>query len=509
MSWMNSGSHLISETKVSHLVRDVMLADDFDRKHLENFSARRSLRELDKDDKGRKVTFPDDWIESNVTIDIPTKSKEDGPQPYTIHGFHYRPLVEVIRAAFTDIQARAFHLLPFQRLWKDPLDGHQEQIVDELYTSDAWLEAQDKLPKEPGCSLERVIAGLMFFSDATHLANFGTAKAWPLYLYFGNLTKYARSSPKSGACHLVGFLPSLPDSVKDILNSLPGISKTGMASLHAHCRRELFHSCWGILLDEDFISAYQHGIVLKCANGVMRRVFPQIFTYSADYPEKVLIATIKDMGLCPCPRCLTPKNSFSSLGLVRDMKSRLTNLRVYTMAKVIQARDFIYRYGNTVDGVKVEHTLGEGSWVPILNQFVAKLGPFGLNPFRMLVVDFMHECELGTWKNLFIHLIRLLYAICKDYQPFEAGDSRFNAYLDHHQHAANNNLDSYSSTVDPQIPFVTILSSPLSIPSKHTRLYRHSPNISYSVSVLYLTLSGATPHPFCLRFHLIIRTEDP
>jgi hypothetical protein len=209
MSWMNTGSHLISETKVSHLVKDVILANDFDCEHLKKFSVRRSLRELDKDDKGRKVTFPDDWVETDVTINIPMKLKEDAPHPYTINGFHYRPLVEVIRAAFADVQARAFHLLPFQRLWKDPLDGHQERIVDELYTSDTWIEAQDKLLKEPGCSLERVIAGLMFFSDATHLANFGTAKAWPLYLYFRNLTKYARSSPQSGACHLVGFLPSV------------------------------------------------------------------------------------------------------------------------------------------------------------------------------------------------------------------------------------------------------------------------------------------------------------
>jgi hypothetical protein len=29
----------------------------------------------------------------------------------------------------------------------------------------------------------------------------------------------------------------------------------------------------------------------------------------------------------------------------------------------------------------------------------------------MLVVDFMHECELGTWKSLFTHLIRILYAL--------------------------------------------------------------------------------------------------
>ncbi|KAG2336228.1 hypothetical protein BDR05DRAFT_896996, partial [Suillus weaverae] len=113
----------------------------------------------------------------------------------------------------------------------------------------------------------------------------------------------------------------LPDSVKDIMSCLSGMLKTGMMSLHAHCRRQLFHSCWEILLDNNFLFTCRHGIVLKCADGVARRVFPWLFTYSADYPEKVLITTIKDMGLCPCPRCLTPKKLFDSLGLIRDMKS--------------------------------------------------------------------------------------------------------------------------------------------------------------------------------------------
>jgi hypothetical protein len=146
------------------------------------------------------------------------KSKEEGPKAYSISGFHYRPLVEVICTAFAAIQAGAFHLMPFKRLWKDTLDNHEEQLFDELYASEVWLEAQDnlqKLPKEPGCSLECIIAGLMFFSDATHLANFGTAKDWPLYLYFGNLMKYAQLLPHLGACHLVGFLPSVspPDFI--------------------------------------------------------------------------------------------------------------------------------------------------------------------------------------------------------------------------------------------------------------------------------------------------------
>jgi hypothetical protein len=90
----------------------------------------------------------------------------------------------------------------------------------------------------------------------------------------------------------------IPDNIKDVLKSLPRISKTGMASLHTYCRRGLFHACWEILLDQEFLYAYQHGIVLKCADGIMRRVYPRIFTYSADYPEKYLffIAFVKSVG---------------------------------------------------------------------------------------------------------------------------------------------------------------------------------------------------------------------
>ncbi|KAG2054253.1 hypothetical protein BDR06DRAFT_884542, partial [Suillus hirtellus] len=120
------------------------------------------------------------------------------------------------------------------------------------------------------------------------------------------------------------------------------------------------------LLDAEFLKAYRHGIVLQCPDGTLRRVFPCIFTYSADYPEKVLIAAIKDMGSCPCPCCLMPKATFDLLGLVKDMRDHLTNLQTYCLEKVISAHGFIYESGNTVDGSKVQATLGEGSWVPTL-----------------------------------------------------------------------------------------------------------------------------------------------
>ena len=56
--------------------------------------------------------------------------------------------------------------------------------------------------------------------------------------------------------------------------------------LISHLRRELLHAIWDLLLDEEFIQAYVHGIPILCGNGVKQRIYLRIFTYSADYPEK-------------------------------------------------------------------------------------------------------------------------------------------------------------------------------------------------------------------------------
>lgn len=40
------------------------------------------------------------------------------------------------------------------------------------------------------------------------------------------------------------------------------------------------------MLDDEFLEAYKHGLVVTCYDGVRRRVYPRIFIYSADYPEK-------------------------------------------------------------------------------------------------------------------------------------------------------------------------------------------------------------------------------
>ena len=46
--------------------------------------------------------------------------------------------------------------------------------------------------------------------------------------------------------------------------------------------------------------------------------------------------------------------------------------------------------------------------ITLQNAFSDKLSHTGFDLFMMLVVDLLHEFELGVWKSIFIHLLRIL-----------------------------------------------------------------------------------------------------
>jgi hypothetical protein len=48
----------------------------------------------------------------------------------------------------------------------------------------------------------------------------------------------------------------------------------------------MFQEQWKVILDNEFMEAYLHGIVIKCVDGVTRRFYPRFLIYIADYPEK-------------------------------------------------------------------------------------------------------------------------------------------------------------------------------------------------------------------------------
>lgn len=49
------------------------------------------------------------------------------------------------------------------------------------------------------------------------------------------------------------------------------------------------------------------------------------------------------------------------------------------------------------------------SLIKLQSAFISTLSQFGLNFFSLFVVDLMHEFELGVWKAVLTHLIRILH----------------------------------------------------------------------------------------------------
>jgi hypothetical protein len=62
-------------------------------------------------------------------------------------------------------------------------------------------------------------------------------------------------------------------------------------ALITHCRRELLHAQWKLIMDGEFLEAYEHGLVIECCDQIMRRFYPRFITYSADYKEKYVCHT--------------------------------------------------------------------------------------------------------------------------------------------------------------------------------------------------------------------------
>ena len=78
----------------------------------------------------------------------------------------------------------------------------------------------------------------------------------------------------------------------------------------------------------------------------------------------MLLATIRDKGLCPCPRCLVSKSNLDRLGLRRDVTVRIKQLRTYVAGKVSHTRRAIYKLAKPLSGSAVENLLKAFSGVP-------------------------------------------------------------------------------------------------------------------------------------------------
>ncbi|KAF9491917.1 hypothetical protein BDN71DRAFT_1273770 [Pleurotus eryngii] len=366
------------------------------------------------------------WLTRSATIEIPSGKKNVPAAKFTVDRIFVKSLVEVIRAKFRSHSSIGFHYVPYKLIWASN-PGSEQLVSGELYNSPAFLVAHAELqasPPEPDCMLPRNIAALMLWSDATHLTDFGSASLWPFYLQYGNQSKYERNRPSSNAFDHIAYIQHLPQSVQQFIREFTG--KAASKPLLTHCKRELMHAIWRLLLDDEFREAYIHGIIVDCSDGFRRRMYPRFFTYSADYPEKVLLLLIRDMGNCPCPRCLVKKSAIRALGTPADINQRRNGKRVDSKTlhtKISKARKLIYKQGYVVNSKLVDNLLKSESLVPTENAFSVRLGDCGLDVFTMFLPDALHEWPLGVLCQIVMHILRILQA--HDKQLLIEFDSRF------------------------------------------------------------------------------------
>lgn len=169
---------------------------------------------------GKKLTAASRRTEANARV---RSQRHDEVDPDSdlfpvykvpIHDIRTRSLTQTMLETIQEGRnSTALHWYGHKEVWQPPYPGTSpERVWGELYTSDAFLIAERALiDAHPDMAHPCVIAAFMIWSDSTHLAQFGQAKAWPIYAYFGNQSKYTRCKPSTQSAQVVGYVPPVSD----------------------------------------------------------------------------------------------------------------------------------------------------------------------------------------------------------------------------------------------------------------------------------------------------------
>jgi hypothetical protein len=96
--------------------------------------------------------------------------------------------------------------------------------------------------------------------------------------------------------------------------------------------------------------------------------------------SRVAVASIRDMGKFPCPRCLIPLSHVHRLGTSLDRKQRQSLARIDDHARrfdIKTAREIIYQKNYAVNSEHVEKILQGQSLVPNIVSLITKARSVG------------------------------------------------------------------------------------------------------------------------------------
>ncbi|QRW08167.1 hypothetical protein RhiLY_07166 [Ceratobasidium sp. AG-Ba] len=280
----------------------------------------------------------------------------EGDQGLEIVELWMRDALEIVKRLMRNKRLGKFMNFKPVKKWTSP--RMDEQIRDEVWTADWMWEIQAEIQDE-----YRTVIPIIISSDETKLTNFsGDKKAHPVYLTIGNIPKRLRRRTSKHANILLGYLP------------VPKLDCQSDPELRQYQRRDLFHRCMRALL-APLAEAARTGIEVPCADGGVRRIYPILAAYIADFVEQCKVACIKQTH---CPLCtVQPKK-----------KGDLNNAPPRT-------------HNDVIDAMKEHRTAGSAKF--------ERLGLYDIEPFwedypyvridSLMTPDLLHQMHKGVMKD--------------------------------------------------------------------------------------------------------------
>ena len=195
LAWMAT-SYGNTPAGVNDLVHGVLRHPDFNPSELKDFNAITAIRcfeHMHFSKPGTALKVGDGWKVGSVKIRVPctkVRQKESEAPEFSVDGILYQDAVKVISAVLEDPnEFKNIHISPHKEWWC-PRPGEDPVCVySETYNSDAMLQANEKThanfdtADESNRDLETFLVSALLYSNSTHLASFGSASLWPVYLF--------------------------------------------------------------------------------------------------------------------------------------------------------------------------------------------------------------------------------------------------------------------------------------------------------------------------------------